>query len=351
MGIHQEVTLDDYDEKKEQTVALPEEAPEEFKALDFKNHLHIKTEGILFWSKENVNGQVFYFNKEPVDVKRFSIKLKCIHRVRWSQGQNDHYSATRIPYQHVVEFLGEKTRLEAGYHVFPFTFRLDADKNVGSMEVVGGSVRWFLKAKVEKPGLSFNQRRRKVIRVIGDALNINYPTLAEEMKPKMGFGHVPVLASLRVHNNQVQDKITVTLKIENISEKDLYGFKLKVKRHICLKVPNRNATHWLRLIDLSKHNSKDKISPKEVVEKEITLNIPSNTIPSVRSELIDVFHKVYLRVLKPAFRFDLRLDLGINVKPPPKVLPSVQIEALPAQPPVPPSNPDVKEGKMEIDLM
>eukprot|EP01117_Protostelium_nocturnum_P014240 TRINITY_DN5407_c0_g1_i1.p1 TRINITY_DN5407_c0_g1~~TRINITY_DN5407_c0_g1_i1.p1 ORF type:complete len:356 (+),score=98.87 TRINITY_DN5407_c0_g1_i1:194-1261(+) len=332
-----------------------EEAPEGLKHLEFDHHLHISTESEVYWGKDVVRGQVVYFHKDSIEVKKFEVKFKCTIRVRWSKGKNDFHDVNQVLYFKNTDFITEKTTLEGGYHVFPFVFALDQFV-AGSMEYkvfadYGGTVIWNLKAKVDRSGLHFNLKKTKAIKVIGDPLPLkSSPIKAEETNPKTGFGSVPVIASVQVESSQIIDhRLNVMIRIENVSDSELSGYKVKVKREITLKDPKYGTSYFATYKmphDVAQFVSKEKINPKDIVENVILLEIPLEEIPDFESPLMDVVHFVYFRVLKPALRSDLRLTIDMNLAPLPRPnKPEVPVGAPPSQVPV------GYAGKMDIDLM
>eukprot|EP01117_Protostelium_nocturnum_P012160 TRINITY_DN4461_c0_g1_i1.p1 TRINITY_DN4461_c0_g1~~TRINITY_DN4461_c0_g1_i1.p1 ORF type:complete len:340 (+),score=103.83 TRINITY_DN4461_c0_g1_i1:32-1051(+) len=311
-----------------------ENAPMELKNLTFESHLNIQTEEERYWGGDVVKGQVVYFNKEPAELNNFALELKCKLRVKWrdnllSPNRHDHqrHDVNRVLFLNSVDFTAQKTTLEAGYHVFPFSFALDPTVT-GSMEFKyhildwGGSVTWQLKAKAERPGLHFNLLKKRSIQVIGAPLPTT-SNITSQLRNQKDSQSVPVFASVNIDTVQIfNNKLNVAIRIENLSDSELSGYKVKLKREVILKdtIVGTAFQHvWtMPLHDVASFISKESIQPGEKVWNTVALEVPLDEPPNYESTAMDVHHFVHFRVLKPLLTTDLRLRVDVNLTPIPK---------------------------------
>ncbi|XP_041371561.1 arrestin domain-containing protein 3-like [Gigantopelta aegis] len=141
----------------------------------------------VFHPGERVNGQVVVELKGDIKMRSLRIFMRGVAKVHWTESRStgsrlgsytEHYNAeVEYFFKRQVLFGGEisdgRDTLTEGRHEFNFSFELPMGGISTSFEGKHGSIRYWLKAEMDKPW-SFNHKTKKAFTVISPT-DINRP--------------------------------------------------------------------------------------------------------------------------------------------------------------------------------
>ena len=287
-----------------------------------------------FYPGEPINGRVILHCQEQKKLRGIYLTLVGRAYVHWSEshstgsGQNRrthtvHYSAEEPYFNFRVNLWGGETGeqfLQPGNYEWPFSFQLPSVSLPTSYECFYGNIRYWLEARMDRPW-KFDHVTKFAFTIL-ERVDLNLST--EDLTlPRRGEGQKTLGClccesgplSLTVSTDRAGycsgEKILVTARLENNTNKEMRMLKATLVRHVRVFARGRSRTvHDV----VAKMQTTSGIAPRQTFEwNQQPLPIPACPPSSHTCRIVHTEYVLDVEVVVPTFSFNLHVGIPIVI--------------------------------------